>query len=237
MRHSVPPRRDADAEPPAGATGTVKRTIDVAGSLLGLLVGLPLLAAVAAAIKLEDGGPVLYVQERLGREGRPFRLLKFRSMVVGADRMEGGLRIREGDERITRVGKVLRRFSLDELPQLVNVLRGEMSLVGPRPALVRDLERYTERQRGRLRVRPGITGLAQVSGRASIPWDERIEYDLAYVREWTLLLDLEILVRTGVALFKREEVYPSRDPWQDRRQEREGKPGDVARGDRSGRGG
>lgn len=190
-----------------------KRWLDVAGSLVGLVLTLPLTALIALAIKLEDRGPGLYVQDRLGYGGEPFRLLKFRSMVVGADRMADGYRIRRGDERITRVGRILRRFSLDELPQLVNVLRGEMSLVGPRPALLRDLERYSERERRRLDVRPGITGLAQISGRASIPWRERISYDLDYVDRASFLLDLKILATTVARLFAERDVYPSQDPW------------------------
>lgn len=191
----------------------VKRGIDVVGSLVGLLLSLPLVILVAAAIKIEDRGPILFVQERLGQDGRAFRMFKLRSMVVGADRLAEGPRVREGDERITAVGRVLRRFSLDELPQLLNVLRGEMSLVGPRPVVRADLERFSERQRARLRVRPGITGLAQVSGRATIPWRERIEHDLRYVSCWSLGLDLRILARTVVTVFRGEELYATRDPW------------------------
>jgi lipopolysaccharide/colanic/teichoic acid biosynthesis glycosyltransferase len=197
----------------AGSPYAGKRALDLLGGLTALVVALPLMLCIAVAIRLEDGGPVFYRQDRLGLGGRAFSLLKFRSMVVGADRMEGGLRIRKEDRRITRVGRFLRRFSLDELPQLVHVVRGQMSLVGPRPALVRDLERYTERERRRLDVRPGLTGLAQVSGRASIPWRRRIEYDLEYIDRASLRLDLALLGRTALQLRRSRELYPTRDPW------------------------
>ena len=160
---------------------SAKRALDVAGASVGLLVSAPFLAAAAAAVKLDDGGPVLYRQRRVGKDGREFDLLKIRTMVVGAERLGSGYAVDEGDPRITRAGRVLRRLSLDELPQLWNVVRGDMSLVGPRPTLAYQVERYTERQRRRLEVRPGITGWAQIHGRAALPWDERIELDVWYV--------------------------------------------------------
>jgi lipopolysaccharide/colanic/teichoic acid biosynthesis glycosyltransferase len=178
-----------------------KRAVDVVGSSLGLVVSAPLLAAAAAGIKLEDGGPVFYRQTRVGKDGAPFELLKLRTMVVGAERKGAGWAVNEGDSRITRVGARLRRLSLDELPQLWNVLRGDMSLVGPRPTLAYQVEQYTERQRRRLEVEPGLTGWAQVNGRARLPWSERIELDVWYVENRSLWLDLRILVRTPRALF------------------------------------
>ena len=161
----------------------------------------PVLAAAALAIKLEDGGPVIYRQRRVGHEGRDFDLLKLRTMVVGAERQGAGFAVNEGDPRITRVGRVLRRLSLDELPQLWNVVRGDMSLIGPRPTLRYQVDQYTPRQRRRLELKPGLTGWAQVNGRTKLPWDERIELDLWYVEHRTRWLDLKILARTPRALF------------------------------------
>jgi lipopolysaccharide/colanic/teichoic acid biosynthesis glycosyltransferase len=165
-----------------------------------LLVASPLLAGSAAAIVLEDRGPVLYRQRRVGKDGVEFELLKLRTMVVGAETMGAGFAVDEGDPRITKVGRVLRRLSLDELPQLWNVLRGDMSLIGPRPTLGYQVERYTPRQRRRLEVKPGITGWAQVHGRAKLPWDERIELDVWYVENRSFWLDLKILAKTPGAL-------------------------------------
>jgi len=158
------------------------------------------LIAAAAAIKLEDGGPVLYRQTRVGLDGVDFELLKVRTMVVGAERQGAGWAVNRGDSRITRVGRVLRRLSLDELPQLWNVVRGDMSIVGPRPTLRYQVEQYDERQRHRLDVRPGITGWAQIHGRASLSWAERIELDLWYVEHRSPLVDLRILLHTPRAL-------------------------------------
>jgi lipopolysaccharide/colanic/teichoic acid biosynthesis glycosyltransferase len=147
-------------------------------------------------IRLESPGPAIYRQRRAGKDGRPFDVLKLRTMVDGAEHIGAGLAVNENDSRITRVGALLRRTSLDELPNLLNVLRGEMSLIGPRPTLPAQVEQYTPRQRGRLRVKPGMTGWAQVNGRASLPWSERIELDLHYIEHRTLALDLRILWRT-----------------------------------------
>ena len=179
----------------------MNRAVDVAGAGLGLVLTSPVLAAAAVAIKLEDGGPVLYRQRRVGKDGEEFDLLKLRTMVVGAEHQGAGWAVNEGDPRITRVGRVLRRLSLDELPQLWNVLVGDMSLVGPRPTLAYQVERYTPRQRRRLEVKPGITGWAQVHGRARLPWDERIELDVWYVENRSPWLDVKILARTPRALF------------------------------------
>jgi lipopolysaccharide/colanic/teichoic acid biosynthesis glycosyltransferase len=177
-----------------------RRVRDVVGAALGLVVASPALALAALAIKLEDRGPVLFHQRRVGRHGTEFDLLKLRTMVVGAERQGAGYAVNRGDPRITRVGRVLRRLSLDEVPQLWNVVRGEMSLVGPRPTLRYQVEQYTERQRRRLEVEPGITGWAQVHGRASLPWDERIELDVWYVEHRSPWLDAKILARTPRAL-------------------------------------
>jgi lipopolysaccharide/colanic/teichoic acid biosynthesis glycosyltransferase len=161
----------------------------------------PLLALAALAIKLEDRGPVLYRQTRVGKDGSDFELLKLRTMVVGAETMGAGLAVNRGDSRITRTGRLLRRLSLDELPQLWNVVRGEMSVIGPRPTLRYQVEQYDERQRHRLDVRPGITGWAQVNGRAELPWADRIELDVWYVEHRSASLDWRILARTPRALF------------------------------------
>jgi lipopolysaccharide/colanic/teichoic acid biosynthesis glycosyltransferase len=161
----------------------------------------PFLVAGAAAVKLGDGGPVLYRQRRVGLRGAEFELLKLRTMVIGAEGQGAGHAVDEGDPRITRAGALLRRLSVDELPQFWNVLRGDMSIVGPRPTLAYQVERYTPLQRRRLEVKPGLTGWAQVHGRASLPWDRRIELDVWYVDNRSFLLDLKILLRTPLALF------------------------------------
>jgi lipopolysaccharide/colanic/teichoic acid biosynthesis glycosyltransferase len=179
----------------------VNRVLDMAGASLGLALTSPLLAASALAVKLEDRGPVLYRQRRVGKDGEEFELLKLRTMIVGAEAQGAGLAVNKGDPRITRVGRLLRRLSLDELPQLWNVVRGEMSLIGPRPTLAYQVERYTVRQRRRLEVKPGITGWAQIHGRAALPWEERIELDVWYVEHRSPRVDLRILLRTPLALF------------------------------------
>ncbi len=179
----------------------MNRALDVAIAGTGLVLTSPLLAASALAVKLDDRGPVLYRQARVGRDGRDFELLKLRTMIVGAERQGAGYAVAVGDSRITRIGRFLRRTSLDELPQLWNVVRGEMSLIGPRPTLRYQVEQYDERQRRRLEVRPGITGWAQIHGRATLPWEERIELDLWYVDHRSWKTDLLILLRTPLALF------------------------------------
>jgi lipopolysaccharide/colanic/teichoic acid biosynthesis glycosyltransferase len=179
----------------------VNRALDVALAGTGLALASPVLAAAALAVKLGDGGPVLFRQTRVGKDGRDFELLKLRTMVVGAETKGAGYAVDKGDSRITRVGRFLRRTSLDELPQLWNVVRGDMSLIGPRPTLRYQVERYTERQRRRLDVLPGITGWAQIHGRAALTWDERIELDVWYVEHRSPRTDLLILLRTPFALF------------------------------------
>jgi lipopolysaccharide/colanic/teichoic acid biosynthesis glycosyltransferase len=180
----------------------VNRALDVAVAGAGLLVASPLLAASAVAVKLEDRGPVLFRQTRVGKDGRDFELLKLRTMVEGAESKGAGFAVDEGDTRITRVGRFLRRTSIDELPQLWNVLRGDMSVIGPRPTLRYQVEQYDARQRRRLEVRPGLTGWAQVNGRAALPWAERIELDVWYVENRSPTVDLRILLRTPLALFR-----------------------------------
>jgi lipopolysaccharide/colanic/teichoic acid biosynthesis glycosyltransferase len=179
----------------------VERAIDVLVAGLCLVLSSPVLALAALAIKLEGGGPVIYRQKRVGKDGIDFELLKLRTMVVGAEKIGAGLAVNKGDPRITRSGRILRRLSLDELPQLWNILCGEMTLVGPRPTLRHQVESYTPRQRRRLEVKPGLTGWAQVNGRAALPWSERIELDVWYVEHRSLWLDLRILARTPFALF------------------------------------
>jgi lipopolysaccharide/colanic/teichoic acid biosynthesis glycosyltransferase len=179
----------------------VNRAVDVAVAALGLAVASPALAAAAVAIKLNDRGPVFYRQRRVGLEGAEFELLKLRTMEVGAEHKGAGFAVDEGDPRITRVGRLLRRLSIDEVPQLWNVVRGDMSLVGPRPTLAYQVKRYTPRQRRRLEVKPGITGWAQIHGRARLPWEERIELDVWYVEHRSPWLDLKILARTPRSLF------------------------------------
>jgi len=178
----------------------VNRAADVVGGTIGLVLASPVLAAAAVAIKLEDGGPILYRQRRVGYQGRDFDLLKLRTMVVDAERQGAGFAVNRGDSRITRAGRVLRRLSLDELPQLWNVVRGDMSLIGPRPTLRYQVDEYTPRQRRRLDVKPGLTGWAQVHGRTKLPWDERIELDVWYVEHRSAWLDVKILLRTPRAL-------------------------------------
>jgi lipopolysaccharide/colanic/teichoic acid biosynthesis glycosyltransferase len=180
----------------------MNRAADLAIAGGALLLASPALALAALAIKLEDGGPILYRQTRVGREGADFELLKLRTMVVGAETMGAGLSVNHGDPRITRTGRLLRKLSLDELPQLWNVVRGEMSVIGPRPTLRYQVEQYDDRQRHRLDVKPGITGWAQVNGRASLPWADRIELDVWYVEHRSPLVDLRILARTPSALFR-----------------------------------
>ncbi len=176
------------------------RAADLAIALAGLIVVSPLLLVAAIAIRLESPGPVFYRQRRVGRDGVIFELFKLRTMRQGADPVGVGTAVTSEDPRVTRVGRVLRRFSLDELPNLINVLRGEMRIVGPRATLPAQVELYTPRQRRRLELRPGVTGWAQIHGRAGIPWEERIELDVWYVEHRSLRLDLKILARTPGAL-------------------------------------
>jgi lipopolysaccharide/colanic/teichoic acid biosynthesis glycosyltransferase len=190
----------------------LKRVIDRVAAAVLLVLLAPLMAIVALWILLDDGRPILLTQVRVGRQGRPFRMLKFRTMVPNAIELGQKLKLTDdmyglvpNDPRITRAGRFLRRTGLDELPQLWNVLRGEMSLVGPRPDVVEQVANYSDHDRDRLAVEPGITGLAQVNGREEIPWPERIEQDLWYIQNWSLVLDGKILLRTVTQLRRTEE--------------------------------
>jgi len=187
--------------------GALRRAFDVTVAGAALLAASPFLLVAMVAIRLESRGSAIYRQRRVGREGRPFDVLKLRTMVSGAEHLGRGLAVSEGDTRITRVGRVLRRWSLDEVPNLVNVLRGEMAIVGPRPTVPVQVDRYTERQRGRLAVKPGITGWAQVNGRTERPWDERIELDLWYIEHRSWRLDLQILFKTAAMVLHGAGLY------------------------------
>ncbi len=188
----------------------IKRALDLLIAGIGAILTAPLVALFALLIRLETPGHPIYRQIRVGKDGQGFEIYKLRTMVRGAEFTGAGLAIQEGDDRITRVGGLLRRYSLDELPNLWNVLRGEMSIVGPRPTIQVQVDQYTPRQRRRLEVKPGITGWAQINGRASLPWSERIELDIWYVEHQSLGLDLRILARTvgmvltGHGLYKGE---------------------------------
>ncbi len=198
------------AAPRGSALDSAQRAFDLLIAGVGSLLSAPLVALLAIAIRLETPGHPVYRQTRVGKDGVQFEIFKLRTMVRGAEFTGAGLAIQEGDDRITRIGAWLRRYSLDELPNLWNVVRGEMSIVGPRPTLSVQVEQYTERQRVRLAVKPGLTGWAQVNGRASLPWSERIELDIWYVEHRSLQLDLRILSRTvrmvlgGHGLYKGE---------------------------------
>lgn len=195
-----------------------KRAEDLVLAVPLTVLASPILALIALAIVVESGTPVFYVDERVGLGGRTFRMMKFRTMVAGADGQGLGRLVAVSDPRITRVGAALRRWSIDELPQILNVVKGDMSVVGPRPTYGEQVARYTTRDRGRLRGRPGITGLAQVSGRNDLSWRRRIDLDLAYIERQSPLLDLWILLRTplvvlrGIGLYGRGGVTPDYEP-------------------------
>lgn len=190
----------------------LKRTIDITFASLGLLILLPLFVALGIAIKLDSSGSVFFRQSRAGKSGKVFSIYKFRTMVNNAQKMGEGVFVKENDTRITRLGKFLRRSSLDELPQLINVVKGEMSLVGPRPTLPYQIENYTEYQKKRLLLRPGITGWAQVNGRNNLSWPEKIEYDVWYVSNISIFLDIKIMFKTMGVLFKKDCLYRTGNP-------------------------
>lgn len=185
----------------------MRRLFDVVAASAILAISAPVVLLAILAIRLESHGHPIYRQRRVGRDGHEFDMLKLRTMVHGAERMGAGMAVNEGDTRITRVGSLLRRLSIDEIPNLVNVLRGEMAIIGPRPTIQVQVAQYTDRQRKRLAVRPGITGWAQVNGRAALPWTERIELDLWYIEHRSWRLDLLILWRTLVLLVTGSGLY------------------------------
>jgi lipopolysaccharide/colanic/teichoic acid biosynthesis glycosyltransferase len=185
----------------------VNRALDVALAGTGLALTSPVLALSALAVKLEDGGPVLFRQARVGKDGMDFELLKLRTMVVSAETLGAGYAVNRGDTRITRVGRLLRRLSVDELPQLWNVVRGDMSLIGPRPALPSEVASYDQIARRRLAVKPGLTGLWQVSGRSNLTWDESVRIDHDYVDNWRPARDLSIALRTVKAVLSKDGAH------------------------------
>ena len=202
-----------------------KRALDLVAALGALTVLSPLWLLLALLVKLDSRGPVFYRQERIGRDGRPFRLFKFRSMVQGAEKKGAGILVEKNDARITRVGRVLRKLSLDEIPQLFNVVSGDMSLVGPRPGLRYQVEQYDDVQRRRLLVRPGVTGWAQVHGRNAIDWGRRIELDLEYIDRLSFGTDLLVLLKTIPSVLKGEGQIAERDYWlEKKRQGESGRP-------------
>ena len=188
----------------------IKRGIDIIASLLAITVLSPVCLLIAVLIRLDTRGPALFSQKRLGKQARPFECHKFRTMLVGSRdlrNVDGSTFNSEDDPRVTRVGRALRKTSLDELPQLFNVLKGEMSLVGPRPDQVDQVKLYTQRELLRLTVRPGLTGLAQINGRNSIPWEERKRLDLDYIERRSLSLDISLLLRTIPYVLIRRDVF------------------------------
>jgi lipopolysaccharide/colanic/teichoic acid biosynthesis glycosyltransferase len=195
----------------------MRRAFDIAVAASALIATAPLVALALVAIRIESKGKAIYRQRRVGRDGREFDVLKLRTMVDGAEHLGAGLAVNVGDARITRVGALLRRTSIDELPNLVNVLRGEMAIVGPRPTVPAQVKQYTDRERGRLAIRPGITGWAQVNGRASLPWAQRIELDLWYIEHRSWRLDLKILARSARMVFGGDGLYKGETGgWQQR---------------------
>lgn len=185
----------------------LKRAFDIAVSGIMLVLLSPGILLIALLIKLDDAGPAIFTQERVGKDAKLFRAFKFRTMIVGAEKTGLGLEVAKDDERITRVGRVLRRWTLDEVPQLLNVIKGEMSIVGPRPTVMSQVVRYTPLQRRRLEVKPGMAGWAWIHGRNRLTWSEKIEFDIWYIDHWSFWLDLKILFKAFLLLVRHEGVY------------------------------
>ena len=204
---TVTPAREAHGISAATPVRLVKRLFDVAISGAILVLGAPFFALIGMAIKLEDGGPIFFVQGRVGQGGVAFRCYKFRSMVAGAEKRGLGGHVAENDDRLTRVGRVLRSWTLDEIPQLFNILRGEMSIVGPRAWIPSQAERCTGWARRRFEAKPGLAGWAWIHGRNLVPWEDRLRMDVWYVDNWSLRLDAYILAKAFVLLFQRRGVY------------------------------
>lgn len=189
----------------------IKGMFDFILSLILLLLLAPLFLIIALAIKMDSRGSIFFIQERVGKDRKLFRIYKFRTMVENAVNMGSGYLTEEKDPRITRIGGILRKTSLDELPQLINILKGEMSFIGPRPTLLYQVEQYDDYQLQRLKTKPGVTGWAQVNGRNSISWPERIELDVYYVNNYSLLLDFKILLKTFKVVFEVDKIYGDKD--------------------------
>ena len=186
----------------------IKRAVDIVAalSIIGLLIAFPLLIIIPIAIRLDSKGPAIFTQERMGKDGKVFKIFKFRTMRIPEESLDENGNMLESKQRITKVGGFLRKTSLDELMQLFNILNGTMSIVGPRPGLPYQADNYTERQRRRLEMRPGITGWAQVNGRNDLTWTEKIEYDLEYIENYSLWFDIKILFRTVAVVFKQDGI-------------------------------
>ncbi|NLM13955.1 MAG: sugar transferase [Epulopiscium sp.] len=189
----------------------IKHGLDKLIAFILLVAVSPIFLIIALGIKLTSKGPVFFIQERVGKDGKDFKIYKFRTMVQNAEHMGTGIYTEENDPRITKIGRFLRKTSLDELPQLINILKGDMSIIGPRPTLRYQVDKYNAYQMGRLKMRPGVTGLAQVNGRNSLPWSKRIEYDIEYVNNYSLWLDLKIMIKTIKVVLTAEGVYGERD--------------------------
>lgn len=195
----------------------IKRFLDIGISGFALIILSPVMLAIAISIMLDSEGPICFVQERRTKNGKVFKMLKFRSMVVDAEHTGAGLFNYENDPRVTRIGRFLRDSSLDELPQLINILNGDMSIVGPRPCVVYELgdfDTLNKKYKKRFTVKAGLTGLAQVKGRNNITWDEKVEYDNEYVdlfSQWGMIIDLKIIAETVIKVFHREDIYEIKD--------------------------
>lgn len=190
----------------------IKHVFDRVFALFLIIILSPVWLVIMLAIKLDDDGPVFFIQDRLGKDGAIFRIYKFRTMIVNADQFLDKQGRVTGKNRITRVGKFLRALSLDELPQVINILKGEMSIIGPRPVLPAHYQRYTNYQKERLLMKPGVTGLAQVNGRNTLKWSQRIKYDIWYIEHYSLWLDMKILLKTIKVVLLREGIVMDRNP-------------------------